>query len=173
MYKNISPFFLPWKNFISVQIFAISEREEKQFHAAWFLWFVFWVVSPLFLVLFLLLLSSLNCLPPVFPDMQISITAVFLVSSFTFSPALLGFPESFVFFCSHPVSRSRLPRALLLPVCTVPEEPKLFPDLTTCALLISLIISFPKTDSIPFLIQGLQPLDPFACWYKSCLCTSF
>lgn len=44
--------------------------------------------------------------------------AVFLVPSF--SPALPGFPESFVFFYSHCVSRSWLLRMLLLPVCTMP-----------------------------------------------------
>lgn len=52
--------------------------------------------------------------------------AVFLMSTFTFSPALLRFPESFLVFCSHRVSRSRLPlnssaaclhRALKNPVC--------------------------------------------------------
>lgn len=52
-----------------------------------------------------------------------------------------------------------------------PEEPCLFSNNTQavarlhmCARLISLIIPFHKTDSISFLIQGLQPLDPFACW---------
>lgn len=103
--------------------------------------------------------------------------AVFLV--FT-SPALLTFPESFVFFCSHCVSRSQLPpsssaaclhHALKNPIC-FPTTHKLFQDLTPCALLISLIIPFPKTDSIPFLVRRLHPLDPFACWYKSCLHTS-
>lgn len=100
--------------------------------------------------------------------------AVFLVSSFPFSSALLRFPESFMFFCIHNVcpgpSSSEhfcgkhfcLHHALKNPLC-FPTTHKLFHDLTTCALLISLIILFHKTHSIPFLVQGLQPLDPFAC----------
>lgn len=50
--------------------------------------------------------------------------AVFLLSPFTFSPAVLRFPESFMFFCSHRVSRSRLPGVILFALC--PEEPCLF-----------------------------------------------
>lgn len=78
--------------------------------------------------------------------------------SSTFSPALPRFPESFVFFCSRPprvqvlaptsASVACLHCALKNPVC-FPTTHKLFQDLTTCALLISLIIPFPKTHSIP------------------------
>lgn len=110
-----------------------------------------------FLVLSLLLLSSLNCLPPVFADMQISITAV---PCFCCPPSLLP--------CSAEISRklrvllwppcvqvpaprgdsaARLHCALKSPVC-FPTTHKLFQDFT-CALLISLIIPFPMTDSIP------------------------
>lgn len=62
--------------------------------------------------------------------------------------------------------------------CPEEVQPYLFSDNmqaisrpTTCAFLISLIICFPETDFILFLLRGLQPLSPFACWYKSCLYT--
>lgn len=131
-------------------------------------------ISP-FLVLFLLLLSSSNCLPPVFQICKSLYhrCAVFLVSSFTFSPALPRFPESFVFFCSHPpygqvlapvsASAACLHHALKNPVC-FPATHKLFQDFTTCALLISLIIPFPKTHSIPR--TGLAALRSFCLFVQ-------
>lgn len=88
-----------------------------------------------------------------------------------FSPALLRFPESFLFFCSHLVSRSRLPGAILLPVCTMPWRTlSVFLQHTSYFKTLHVLFWFPWLflfpRQIPFLARGLQPLDPFACWYK-------
>lgn len=129
-------------------------------------------------------MSSSNRLPPSFLYMQIYVSPLCRVSSvhLHLTPCATELSGKL-----HVVLRR--PPCLQIPAyaerfcclfASCPEEvqPYLFQHNTqaisrptTCALLIFLVICFPATDFIPFLLRGLQPWNPFACWYKSCLST--
>lgn len=187
MYIHISPFFFstpppPPKDVISMQILASQKGSKKLFHAAWFPWFAFWVVFPLFSTFYY------YCCLPQTVFLQYSYIckstyhrcAAFLASAFTLSPALPRSSESFTSsYVGHRVSRSQLvPSASAASLHHALKKYsltyfqttyELFQDWLHVIFWFSLIIRFPETDFIPFLLRGLQPLNPFACWYKSCL----
>lgn len=160
MYIHISPFFFstpppPPKDVISVQILASQKGSKKLFHAAWFPWFAFWVVFPLFSTFYY------YCCLPQTVFLQYSYIckstyhrcAAFLASAFTLSPALPRSSESFTSsYVGHRVSRSQLcSERFCCLFASRPEkvQPYLFSNnvraisrLTTCDILIFLDNSF-------------------------------
>lgn len=126
---NISPFsfFFPEGNFISVQILASQKGSKKQFHAAWFLWFVFELCLP-FLSTFLIIAVFLELSSSSIPRYAnlYHHCAMFLLSSFT-SPLLCwdfqkASCSSVATLCPGPGSQERF--FCLFALC--PEEPCLF-----------------------------------------------
>lgn len=167
-----------------MHILASQKGSKKLFHAAWFPWFAFLSCASPFLVIFLLLTSSSNRLPPAFLYMQIYISPLCHISSvhcrlLPCSAEIFGKLQ--VVLCRPPclqIPAYAERSCCLFASCPEEVQPYLFSNntqaisrLTMCALLISLIMCFPETDFIPFLLRGLQPLNPFACWHKSCLYT--